>query len=77
MQTKYLSEEQLKAKTNDEIAVLWNGLAKIFKGNNSVQTNQTSVVGFLQLSRETKRRGLELIETKFGRIILQQIKETA
>lgn len=76
MQTKILTEQQLQAKTNLEIAELWNSLAKIFKGNNNIQTNGKAVVGFLQLSRETKRRGLELSETKFGRIILQPITET-
>lgn len=77
MQTKYLSEQQLKSKTDVEIAELWNILAKIFKNKNNVETNQTCTVGFLQLSRETKRRGFELHETKFGKIILQPLKETA
>jgi len=60
----------LTNKTNGEIAKLWNDLSRAFekKGNCSV--------GFLELSRETERRGLVLDKNKLGNIILQPKPES-
>lgn len=54
---------------NLELAALWNTLAKAFEGKGKCE------VGFLELSRETRKRGLELNKSKMGNIILQQKPE--
>lgn len=66
-----ITEADLKNKTDIEIAAMWNELAKIFKSNESLVENQKSMVGILQLSRETERRKLVMSETKFGKIVLE------
>lgn len=56
----------LTGKTNGEIQKLWNDLSRAFEGKGN-----KCPVGFLELSRETERRGLVLDKNKFGNIILQ------
>jgi hypothetical protein len=53
---------------NAGLANLWNQIAKVFDG----AKKETTEVGILQLSRETERRNLELVQNKFGKIVLEE-----
>lgn len=68
----FITTEYLQKRTNQELLDLWNKITDIFDKKNNVTTNERSVAGLLQLSRETERRGLELKEGRLGKLLLIQ-----
>lgn len=58
--------------SNEELQKVWNGVAKAFEQKRGLKIQSRHPIGFLMLSRETDRRGLELVKGRFGEIILKQ-----
>lgn len=84
----FMSKEDLQRRSDEQLLELWQRMTGMFndkiKGGDrhscseaNLKRTEHSVAGLLSLSRETKRRGLEIVQTKFGKIILQPIKQTA
>lgn len=69
-----MTAKELEAKTDKQIADLWNELAIFFEKGSPVPRPDTVVVGFFQLSNETQRRKLELSKDHLGKIILEPKK---
>lgn len=61
--------------STEELQSIWNGIAACFEAKTGLSLSIRHRFGFLQLSRETARRGLELGSGKRGEIILQKAKE--
>lgn len=64
-----MSIAQLKQLTDAELQQLWMKFYKAFEGKKVEMPR----IGILSLSRETKRRNLELEKNVFGDIILKPV----
>lgn len=57
--------------TNEELQKIWNGVADCFDRGRGYALQVKHNIGFLMLSRETERRGLEIASGNRGQIILK------
>lgn len=67
-----MSKEEIQAMPVEDLTKIWNGIAACFDRGQGLSLQSRHPIGFLMLSRETERRGLEIDKDKFGKIILKQ-----
>lgn len=77
-----MSKEDLQRRSNDELLELWKRMTSMFhtpvaggdkhsNGEANLKRTEHCVAGLLKLSQETESRGLQLVETKFGKIMFE------
>lgn len=67
-----MSEKKIDQYTDQELQDVWNAIGKCFEQGRGIQLTIRYGFGFIQLSRETARRGLEMEAGRMGQIILKK-----